>query len=180
LACSDQRIRRTGRGWEDWFALLDSWEAESLGHLEVVRRVAAIPDVSAWEAQAVATSFERASGMRAVGQRIGPDGYVATASKTMAAPAEQVFMAFVEPSRRAGWLCGLELSERTVSKPKTARFDVGDGSTRLLLTVEAKGPSKCTVAVEHSRLSGSLERETRQAFWRKALAALKREVERGT
>ena len=41
LACSDERIvERTGRGWEEWFDLLDSWGAESMGHTELARRIA--------------------------------------------------------------------------------------------------------------------------------------------
>ena len=99
LACSDERIReRTGRGWEEWFALLDSWGAESMGHTELVGRVAAQLRVHAlgWDAQAVTTSFERARGKRAVGERIGGDGFVATASKTIGAGAEQVFRTFVD------------------------------------------------------------------------------------
>ena len=36
LACSDERIReRTGRGWEEWFDLLDSWGGESMGHTDL-------------------------------------------------------------------------------------------------------------------------------------------------
>ena len=43
LACSDKRIReRTGRGWEEWFDLLDSWGAGSMAHSEVVHRVAEV------------------------------------------------------------------------------------------------------------------------------------------
>ena len=182
LACSDERIReRTGRGWEEWFALLDSWGAESMGHTELVRRVAAQLRAHAlgWDAQAVTTSFERLRGKRAVGERIGGDGFVATASKTIAAGAEQVFRTFADPSRRAGWLPDVELSERTISKPKrTARFDVADGTSRLLVTVDAKGPVKSTVVVEHSKLADADEREARKTYWRHALATLKAELER--
>jgi hypothetical protein len=178
LACSDERIReRTGRGWEEWLDLLDSWDAESMGHNEIVQRVGELPGVVGWDAQAVATSFERARGKRAVGERIGGDGFVATASKTIAAGAEQVFTAFVDPSRRAGWLPDAVLSERTVSKPKTARFDVGDGRSRLLVTVEAKGPARSTVVVEHSKLADADEREARKTYWRHALATLQAELE---
>lgn len=181
LACSDRRIReRTGRGWEEWFDLLDSWSAESMGHTELVQRVGELPGVLGWDAEAVTMSFERARGKRAVGQRIGGDGFVATASKTIAAGAEQVFTAFVDPAQRAGWLPGVELSERTVSKPKVARFDVGGGTTRLLVTVEAKGPAKSTVVVEQSRLADTAEREANQAYWRHALATLKATLERDT
>jgi hypothetical protein len=175
---SDERIReRTGRGWEEWFDLLDSWGAESMGHIEIVRRVGELPGVAGWDAQAVAMSFERVRGKRAVGERIGGDGFVASASKTMAARAEQVFMAFVDPSRRAGWLPDAVLSERTVSKPKkTARFDVGDGTSRLLVTVDAKGPAKSTVVLEHSKLADADEREARKTYWRHALAKLERDA----
>lgn len=179
LACSDERIReRTGRGWEDWFDLLDSWGAESMRHTEIVTRVAEVPGVLAWDAQAVAMSFERARGKREVGERIGGDGFVATASRTLAAGAEQVFMAFVDPSRRAGWLPDVELSERTSSKPTSARFDVGDGTSRLVVWVDAKGPAKSTVGVEHSKLADANERESRSAYWSAALATLKGELER--
>ena len=170
--------RRTGRGWEEWFDLLDSWGADSMGHTEIVRRVAGLLGEPGWDAQAVAMSFERARGKRAVGERIGGDGFVATASKTVAASAEQVFTAFLDPSLRAGWLPGVELSERTVSKPGSARFDVGDGTTRLLVAVEARGPEKSTVVVEQSRLADADEREARKAYWRQALARLKAELER--
>jgi hypothetical protein len=179
LACSDERIReRTGRGWEEWFDLLDSWGAESMGHTEIVRRVAGLLGEPGWDAQAVAMSFERARGKRAVGERIGGDGFVATASKTVAASAEQVFTAFLDPSLRAGWLPGVELSERTVSKPGSARFDVGDGTSRLLVWVDAKGSGKSTVGVEHSKLADAGEREARKVFWRHALATLKAQLER--
>jgi hypothetical protein len=178
LACSDDRIReRTGRGWEAWFDLLDSWGAGSMARTEVVGRVADVLGVLGWDAQAVATSFERARGTRAVGERLGGDGFVATASKTIAAPAEPIFTAFVVPSRRARWLPDTVLSERTLSKPKRARFDVGDGPSRLLVVIEAKGPAKSTVVLEHSRLADAAEREARRAYWRYALATLKTQLE---
>jgi hypothetical protein len=71
------------------------------------------------------------------------------------------------------------LSERTVSKPRrTARYDVGDGPTRLLVTVEDKGPAKSTLLVEESRLADAGEREVRKDYWRRAVATLKAELER--
>ena len=179
LAFSDETIReRTGRGWEEWFDLLDSWGSETLGHTEIARRVAELPGISGWYAQSVTMSYERARGLRAVGQRTGSAGFTASASKTIAARAEDVFVAFVDPSRRAGWLPHAVLSERTVSKPRrTARYDVGDGPTRLLVTVDDKGPAKSTLVVEESRLAGAGEREVRKDYWRRAVATLKAELE---
>jgi hypothetical protein len=181
LACSDDRIReRTDRGWEEWFDLLDSWDAESMQHTELARRVAELLDVSvlAWDAQAIVASFERSRGMRAVGERIGPDGFVASASKTIAASAESVFAAFVDHEHRRSWLRDLELTERTVAPSKRARFDVDGGVTRLFVSIEPKGAARCTVTVEHSRLAGPEERARRKDEWQRALLVLKADLER--
>ncbi|MGH2713261.1 MAG: hypothetical protein ACRDM7_05130 [Thermoleophilaceae bacterium] len=72
LATSDDAIRqRTGRGWEEWFDLLDDWGAAERAHHEISRWVADQLGVEplAWNAQAVAVSYERARGGRAVGER---------------------------------------------------------------------------------------------------------------
>ncbi|HET6954451.1 MAG TPA: hypothetical protein VFI47_29065, partial [Acidimicrobiales bacterium] len=117
LATSDAEIRRrTGRGWEEWFDVLDAWPADGLAHREIARRVADELGIEplVWEAQAVTLSYERARG-RAVGQRA--DGFAVTASRTVAVPVERLFDAFVDRSRRAGWLPDGQLSERTATRP---------------------------------------------------------------
>jgi hypothetical protein len=181
LSCSDARIReRTGMGWEEWFELLDSWDAEHLPHTQIARRVAELRGIPilGWDAQAVATSFERSRGMRAIGERCGPDGFVASASKTIAVPAGDIFEAVIDPRWRAGWLPDLDLVERTVNRPKSARFDVEDGRTRLLVTVTPKTSAKAMIAAEHSRLAGPEELEQQRTFWRAALVVLKDDLER--
>lgn len=182
LACPDERIRqRTGRGWEAWFELLDSWDAASLGHTALARRLAeeqGKPPL-AWDVQAVASSYELTRGLREVGQRVGADGWVAGASRTMSVSAEQALMAFVDPSQRAGWLPELALRERVVNKPVSARFDVGDGTSRLVVSTDERSPGRTTVSVQHTRLTGAEERERQQRFWRQALTDLKARLEGG-
>src|SRR5688572_31170273 len=71
LATSDAAIReRTGRGWEEWFDLLDDWGATERSHRDIARWVAAQLGVDPleWGAQAITMSYERARGGRAVGQ----------------------------------------------------------------------------------------------------------------
>jgi len=183
LACSDERIReRTGRGWEEWFALLDGWGAEKMAHTALTRRIAELRglDPLAWDVQAVAASYEWTRGTRGVGQRVGADGWVAGASRTMAASVEDALRAFVDPVQRKSWLPDLDLHQRTASSTSSAssassvsaRFDVEDGRTRLVANVEAKGPGRATVTVEHTRLSGAAERDAQKAFWRQALRDL--------
>ena len=71
----------------------------------------------------------------------------------------------------------MTLAERTVSKPTVARFDVNEGTSRLLVTIDAKTPAKSTVVVEQSKLADADEREARKRYWRQALATLKAQLE---
>jgi hypothetical protein len=180
LATSDAEIRRrTGRGWEEWFDLLDEWHADELAHKAIARRVADELDIEplVWEAQAVTVSYERARGLRAVGQRT--DGFAITASKTVAVPVNRLFDAFVKGSQRDGWLPDGQLSERTATRPTSVRFDWADGETRVNVVLEAKGGAKSTVTIEHARLADASEAERRKAYWRERLTSLKAQLETG-
>lgn len=180
LAASDATIRRkTGRGWEEWFDLLDEWGAADQPHREIMRWVAEQVGLSplSWDAQAVATSYERARGLRAVGQH--PDGYTLTASKTVTVPVDRLFDAFVDESLRQRWLPAAPLRQRTSTRPKVARFDWTDGTTRLNVTFEPKGAAKSTAALSHERLADTSERNRMRAFWRERLAVLQYQLETG-
>jgi hypothetical protein len=160
LATSDERIReRTGRGWEEWFDRIDAWG--ELTHREIARRIAAELNIDplAWNAQAITMSYERTRGGRQPGQR--DDGFAVTATKTLPVPVEQLFDAFLAQD---------ELSERTSTRPKSARFDWGD--SRVNAVFVAKGEASSTVSVEHRRLAGPDEAERMKAFWRERLAQL--------
>ena len=178
LTMSEESIlRRTGRGWEAWFDLLDEAGAADWPHPEIARWLADEHGIAGWDAQSVTVSYERARGGRAVGQR--PDGFSVTASKTVAVPVERLYDAFVEKSPRERWLPDGELRERTATRPKSARYDWGDGETRVIVGFESKGEAKSTVALEHARLPDAKEAERMKVFWRERLAALKSQLERG-
>jgi hypothetical protein len=180
LATSDEAIRaRTGRGWEEWFDLLDEWGAPERSHREIARWVAEQQGVEqlAWNAQAVASSYERARGLRAVGEH--PEGFTLTASRTVAVPVERLYDAFVDEALRERWLSEGQLHERTATRPRSARFDWGDGKTRVHVTFLAKGKERSTAAVAHTRLAGAKERERMKAWWRERLNTLKAQLEGG-
>jgi hypothetical protein len=179
LATSDERIReRTGRGWEEWFDLLDEWGAAQRPHREISRWVADQLGIGplVWEAQAVTSSYERARGLRAVGET--EQGFAVSATRTVAVPVERLFDAVVDEKRRVSWLPDGELSERTATRPKSARFDWGDGATRVHVVFDPKGEDKSTMALQHVRLSDASEAERMKAYWRERVSALKEELER--
>jgi uncharacterized protein YndB with AHSA1/START domain len=178
LATSDAAIReRTGRGWEEWFDLLDEWGAPERSHRDVARQLAELLELHplAWNVQAVVGSYERARGLRQVGEHA--DGFSVTASKTVAVPVEALFDAFVEEDRRAGWLPGARLRERTATRPKSARFDWEGGESRVHVTFVAKGEGRSTATVSHERLPDAAAAEGMKAFWRERVATLKEVLE---
>ncbi len=177
LTVSDEAIRRrTGRGWEEWFDLLDEWGAIARPHAEIARWLRSEQGIDGWSSQSVTVSYERARGLRAVGEHA--DGFAVTASKTVAVPVERLYDAFVDESLRSRWLDGDELRERTATRPKSARFDWADGETRVIVGFEAKGDAKSLVALEHARLADAKEAERMKAFWRDRVAVLKEMLER--
>ena len=160
LATTEDRIReRTGRGWEEWFDRIDEWG--ELTHREIAKRIAAELSIDplAWNAQAITMSYERTRGGRQPGQR--DDGFAVTATRTLPVPVERLFDAFVAQD---------ELSERTSTRPKSARFDWGE--TRVNAVFAAKGEASSTVSVEHRRLPDPDEAERMKAFWRERLTQL--------
>ncbi len=168
---------RTGRGWEDWFDLLDEWGAADKTHREIARWLAGQQGIHplAWNAQAIAGSYERSRRGRQVGEH--EDGFTVTATKTVAVPIERLYAAFVDADERARWLPGAELRERTTIEPRSARFDWGDGPSRIHVSLTAKGEAKTTAALTHERLPDSAAAERMKAFWRERVAGLKEVLE---
>jgi uncharacterized protein YndB with AHSA1/START domain len=178
LSTDDATIReRTGRGWEEWFDLLDEAGGADMSHRDMARWLAAKQgaDLLAWNVQAVVGSYERARKGRQVGEH--EDGFTVTASKTVAVPIERLYAAFVDADERARWLPGAELRERTTIEPRSARFDWGDGGSRVHVALTAKGDDRTTAALTHERLPDSAEAERMKAFWRERVAGLKEVLE---
>ena len=177
LTSSDEAIRRrTGRGWEEWFDLLDEWGATGRTHKEIAAWLTGVQDMDGWSAQSITVSYERARGLRAVGEHA--DGFTVTASKTVGVPVERLFDSFLDESLRGSWLPDDRLRERTATRPRSARFDWGDGETRVNVGFEAKGADKSTVALSHERLPGAADAQRMKAFWRERVAVLKEVLER--
>ena len=62
---SDDAVRAaTGKGWEEWFAILDSWDARSKGHRASATYLREHPGASAWWAQAITIRYEWERGLR--------------------------------------------------------------------------------------------------------------------
>jgi hypothetical protein len=174
---ADEVVRaNTGRGWDEWFALLDEWGATERSHTDIARWLSTGHGVDGWWAQGVTVGYERARGLRAPGQRRG-GLFEATASKTVAVPVDRLYQAFADPAVRERWLPGASVEVRTAHPGKSIRAGWDDGSTRLVIGFTARGDAKSQVALVHERVPDAETAERLKAFWRERVAVLKRVLE---
>jgi uncharacterized protein YndB with AHSA1/START domain len=171
---SDNAVRKgTGRGWEEWFAILDAAGAVAWKHPDIARWLAANYAISGWWAQGVTVGFERARGLRAQHER--PSGFSLSVTRTINVPVERLHESFANARERKAWM------ERTVrvssgTPPRTINFPWGDGS-RVAVRFESRGPTKAQVALQQEPLPDAAAVEELRAFWRAHLAALKERLE---
>lgn len=172
---SSEAVReRTGHDYDEWFARLDEWGAADRTHTEIAAHLVRDLGVAGWWAQSLTVAYEQERGMRAPGQR--KDGYSAGASRTVRAPMEEIFAAFVEQALRERWLADLELTVLSDNPPKRVTADPGDG-TRVVFYLTARDAGRVSVAVEHSRLADPEAAAGAKEFWREHLGLLKALVE---
>ena len=82
---SDEAVAAaTGRGWSEWFAILDDAGAAKMKHADIARMVGEQHEVSGWWAQTVTVEYERERGLRDVHQTTR--GYEVSVSKTVRSP----------------------------------------------------------------------------------------------
>ena len=175
---SDEAIRRgTGKGWDEWFRLLDGWGATARTHAEIARHLAEEHGVGGWWAQSVTVGYERARGIRAVHELA--DGFSVNISKTFAVPVERLSAVFVDEAARDGWLEPGTLRLRTARPGRSTRFDVPADGTRLEVNFVATGPEKASAHLQHVKLPAAADVETRRAFWKARLDRLAEALARG-
>jgi Domain of unknown function (DUF4287)/Activator of Hsp90 ATPase homolog 1-like protein len=171
---NDAVREKTGKGWEEWFAVLDEEGAAELPHADIARALADGHGVSGWWAQTITVEYERARGLRERHER--PEGYEVGATKSIAAPPEAVWRAWEDETLRERWLPGAQVAIRTATKPKTMRLDWGEGG-RLAVYLDRSG-EQTRLAVQHEKLPDREAAERWKTFWRERVAALKDIVEK--
>lgn len=165
---ADAVLAATGRGWDEWNAALDAWDATSHKHKEIVAWLMAEHGVGSWWAQSITVAYEQARGLRSPGS--GRDGlFTISVSKTVDVPVDELFQAFMATA-------GEDMRVRTSTPSRSARFDWADGRTRVNAGFVAKGPGRSQVGLVHERLASADEAERMKGMWRDRLAALKTDL----
>jgi hypothetical protein len=161
---------KTGRTWEEWVRVLDRAGASRLSHREIAALVGTKYKAGNWWSQTVTVGYERIKGLRARGQR--RDGtYEATKSRTYNVPVATLFEAWANARVRRLWLNDGPVRIRTATPLKSMRIDWSDRSI-IAVGFTAKGASKSSVAVQHTKLPDKKEADHIKQYWTERLDAL--------
>lgn len=161
---------KTGCTWERWVHALDRHHADQLSHREIAALVHDKYKVGPWWGQMVTVGYERIKGLRARGQR--RDGsYEAGKSRTYDVPVTTLFDAWADASVRRRWLDGATVKVRTATAPKSIRLGWDDGSI-IAVGFMAKGKSKSSVALAHTKLPDRETADRFKQYWSERLDAL--------
>jgi hypothetical protein len=141
-----------------------------MSHREIAALVSEKYKIDGWWSQTVTVGYERIKGLRARGQR--RDGtYEAGKSRTFNVPVTVLYNAWANASVRRRWLNGESAKVRTATAPKSIRLGWNDGSI-IAVGFIAKGKSKSSVAVAHTKLPDRETANRLKEYWSDRLDAL--------
>lgn len=176
----DAVAKATGRGWSDWLQRLDAKGCRKLDHKGIVAVVAEQGLESGWWCQMVTVAYEQARGLREQGEL--PDGYSTNASRTIAAPVAELFLALSDPRRRALWLGECDWTIRKATANKSLRITWQDGASNVDVNLYAKGSAaapRATIQLQHSKLKSAAAAAKLKDFWSAAFDRLQALLEGG-
>jgi hypothetical protein len=180
-------IKRTGHGYDHWFAILDTFGAPARGHTASAAHLYNDHGVPGWHCQMITVEYERERGLRAVNQSCAGDFQV-NVSKVVPASLAEVVDALRAAPRRAAWLRGAEPSlrralEAALAGPKPRQITMRKSGVAGLrypwdggaveIAVMGKPDGRASVVASMTKLKGTEEVEERRAQWKVALEGLK-------
>ena len=172
---SDAVRAKTGKGWAEWFAILDKAGAAKWPHKEIAKHLHGL-GCGDWWSQMVTVGYEQARGLRVKHQTA--EGFTAGASKTIAAPIAKLFRAWSDAKTRAKWLPdAADVSIRSATENKSLRIVWTDGTSTVVVQFYPKGADKSQVTIERRKLKNVKEVNQVKAYWSAALGELKAMLE---
>ena len=171
---SDEAVKaKTGKKWDQWFAILDKAGAKEMSHQDIVKFLNSKHDVGPWWQQMVTVTYEQARGLRDKHEK--PSGYEVSVSRTIKVPLGKLYKS-VETSRGM-WLPDDGLTVRKATENKLMRLTWKDGMSDLVIYFSPKGDGKSQIVVQHSKLPDAKVAAKMKIFWGQALDRLREGLE---
>jgi hypothetical protein len=170
---SDEAVKsRTGKGWKEWFALLNKIGARKMTHKDIAKHLYETHKIGGWWSQMVTVGYEQARGLREKHQR-AEGHYDISVSRTLKVPVSKVFNAWQDEKARDKWLGETRLVIRSSTVNKYMHITWIDKKTSLDLNFYPKGQTKSQVVVQHSKLPNAKAAAKMKTYWSKNLDRLK-------
>ncbi|CAN5878075.1 hypothetical protein BH18ACI4_BH18ACI4_27630 [soil metagenome] len=173
---SDETVKeKTGKKWDQWFAILDKAGAKEMSHQDIVKLLDSKHEVGRWWQQMVTVTYEQARGLREKHEK--PGGYQISVSRTVNVPLENPYKAVANEKSRGSWLREGGLVVAKVTANKSMRGTWKDGKTSLEVSFSPKGDAKSQIVVQHSKLLDAKAAAKMKTFWGQALDRLRENLE---
>lgn len=173
---SDQAVQaKTGKTWDEWFAVLDEGDAVKMDHRGVVTHLKEKHGVPDWWCQMVAVCYEQSRGLREKHEK--PSGFEIGASKTITTPLSRLFTAFQDVKARTRWLADPGFTVRKATPGKSLRITWVDGKTSVDANFYSRGDGKSQVTVQHGKLGSARQATRMKRYWAEQLCRLKETLE---
>ena len=167
----DEAVRvRTGRGWDDWFKLLDEAGAKEMTHKDIAAWLRNNHIDSGWWSQMVTVAYEQERGLRQKHEK--STGFEIGRSKTVPVSVSALYDAWQDVRVRRRWLGESGLKIRTAAANKSMRLTWSDGETIVAAHFYSKGRGKSQVTVQHTKLKNKTAGDRMKRFWGEALDRL--------
>jgi uncharacterized protein YndB with AHSA1/START domain len=173
---SDEAVEaKTGKKWDQWFAILDRAGAKKMSHKEIVKFLNSEHDVGPWWQQTVTVTYEQARGLREKHEK--PGGYQISVSRTVNVPLANLYKAVANDKSRSRWFTEDGLTVRKTTPNKSMRVTWKDGRTSVEINFYPKGEGKSQIVVQHSKLPDAKAAASMKTFWGNALDRLRESLE---
>ncbi len=162
---------KTGKGWLEWFEILESAGAKEMSHQEIVAFLRNYPEINGWWQQKITGTYEMERGDRKPGQMA--DGFQISRSRTIPVPIDDLYAAFADGQLREKWLDEQPADVRETTPGKTIWMTWIDQTSQVGVGFASKGQNKSQVTVRHTKLTDGDQAEEMKAYWSARLADLK-------
>ena len=93
---------KTGRGWDEWFRILDKAGAKKMKHKDIAAWLKENYIESGWWSQMVTVGYEQARGLRQKHEK--PTGFEVGRSRTLPVPVSALYDAGKDARLRGRWV----------------------------------------------------------------------------
>jgi uncharacterized protein YndB with AHSA1/START domain len=172
----DEAVRAgSGRGWAEWFTLLDEAGARDWKHKDIAAYLYDELECPGWWNQMVAVGYEQARGLREVNMTAG--GFQVSCSRSLGVPVADAYAAWTQAVQRRRWLGSIALTMQEQTPPRAMRFTWSDGRSTVEVAFTSKDAAHSHVTVQHRKLSSARAVASMRGFWSEALERLRLQLE---